>query len=197
MSDVLGSITLPCSPTSAGGIVRVWAALRADFGRFYFAQTSHLQYGTVTGSETDGVFYPLYAQPVNAALATAEETQPSRSYTVSLSLPYNRMDVTHRDVFERLATVNAACFVAEDRNGQLWLVGEAPDGCRFVTGYNSQARGAVGQYALTATARQTWPLRTVDTDWFGARVAGGSPSFAAMSITNLQATGISALSLLQ
>jgi hypothetical protein len=197
MADVLGSISLNCNTVSSGGVRRVWVASRPDFGRFFLRETSTLQYATITGSETDGVFFPLYPQPANTSFTVTEELGPVRSYLVSLPLPYNRMDITHRDVFERLATVNNACFAIEDDNGKYWLVGENTDGCRFVQGYNSNGRSGIAQYNLVASCRQRWPLRTIDRDYLEARAEGGSDAFAVLPIGELEVLPISLLTLLQ
>lgn len=169
----VGAVAQECAPKSAGGIQRVWVGDRFTFGTWRLEETSPLQYGQISGSSLPGTWYELRPQWQAANYTEAQEGVPARAYVATLNLPYSRMSVAHRDLFERLAASNKSVLLAEDLNGNAWLFGEH-DGCLVTTNFDSQQAAATGRYVLVADCRQTWPLRQVNAAFLAAVKAGSS-----------------------
>lgn len=151
-----------CRNVTIGGIMKIYCQSRSNFGRnWFYTQTHNLQYGEIIGSkELHSKWFRLHPAK-DATFSVTQELKPSRSYRVALNVNFNKMDVDTRDFIEQLVVSREAVFLVQDYNEIWWLIGET-NGCTVDWTAQTDQRGGINKYGITATCRERYPVRTVD-----------------------------------
>ena len=181
--DNLSNPNLSCPRINIGGIANLYVSSRANFGAIWFFEetTAPYQYGRIVGHNgTQNVWFnTLLINNKTAQLTSVLRDNPSRTYDVDLQFTIQKWDLEARDVSEQLFAIDDAIFIAEDFNGQFWLVGET-GGCKVTYTSQSGAKNGNSEITLTATTRQRNPLRQVSDAYVSAYVT--TPALCACDI---------------
>lgn len=158
---------------SNGGIKNIYFGIRNQFGRDWFLTETNnpLQYGKIIGSSTNGKWYRLENfDNINIANEKLNRGKEGFSWTQTISIEFPKNSVEHRDWFEKLIYQKNIVFIIEDKNSEIYLLGESK-GLK-ITDYNNQTgvTSSNNAYTSTFTGLERHPWRFVDINYFNTIV---------------------------
>jgi hypothetical protein len=160
------NINLPtdCSPTTFGGVVKIWIASRKSFGRWFYQNTHDFQTAKIINSEK------VTEVPSEIICSDVEFTETfnsqERRYEQELNFTYIKHDSDTRDSTESFQVSRGQVIFLMDSNGLVWLIGET-NGIRFTS---TEMVTENNSYQITCQASEASPIRLLDADYFDSLI---------------------------
>lgn len=150
-----------CIDSTIGGIKKVYVSQRNTHGPFwYYTETKYIQFGEINGNSVVDKWYKLFNRTSGSTFTQVQNSSPSRSYSLTLTLSFNKMEIVKRDVFEQFVVARDTIFIVQDFNQNWWLLGET-NGCIVEWEAGTDDYLGINGDKLTISCRERSPIRQV------------------------------------